>query len=262
MIKYAFILASLLALTACQSNKSGRYSQTDNGTGSYGASQGITSSATDTSKSSPSSGLSSAQPGGQTEQNTTPATTAPIEQGAANQNLSQTQPGQQADQQPGQNQGVASTVQPGTATSSEPLNKPAETPQMAPGQETPAVGTPGQGSTSIGTAAGSSDSALTQSVTNSLSASGISADTLSNIHVRSMNGRVILSGKVASQFQKDQIEKQVKKVPGVQSVNDLLRVQGAQSGVEQPSAIPGQTPQSDTTVPNTAPNPTTPQSNP
>jgi len=79
------------------------------------------------------------------------------------------------------------------------------------------------------------DQAVTQSITNSLmTAGGVSAQTLTNIHVRTMNGRVILTGQVNTQTEKQNIETQVRQTPGVRMVINQLRV-GA-TGVGGPGA--------------------------
>jgi len=70
------------------------------------------------------------------------------------------------------------------------------------------------------------DNALTQSVTNSLATAGISPQTLNNVHVRTFNGRVILTGQVDNQNDRQQIETQVRQIPGVRMVINQLRVAG------------------------------------
>jgi broad specificity polyphosphatase/5'/3'-nucleotidase SurE len=112
-----------------------------------------------------------------------------------------------------------------------------------------------QGQPSLGTSAGSQtgtgsqsslssstmDRTLSQSVTNSLMTAGIPSQTLQNIHIRAMNGRVILTGPVSSQDEKQRIETQVKQIPGVQAVSNLLRVQSGTGTSSQSttSTLPG-----------------------
>jgi len=55
----------------------------------------------------------------------------------------------------------------------------------------------------------------------------MSAQTLNNVHVRAMNGRVILTGQVESQTEKQKIESQVRQTPGVRMVINQLRVGSA-----------------------------------
>jgi hypothetical protein len=109
------------------------------------------------------------------------------------------------------------------------------------------------------------DRAVSQSVTNALTTAGVPAHTIQNIHVRSLNGRVTLTGHVSTQAEKDQIENQVKETPGVRTVIDQLRVgagQGAESsgtsGLENsPSSSSSST--SGNTGTGTSPSTTTPQ---
>jgi hypothetical protein len=68
------------------------------------------------------------------------------------------------------------------------------------------------------------DHLLTQSVTNSLVTAGLPAQTLNNVHVRSMNGRVTLTGQVNNPTEKQQIETQVRQIPGVRMVDNRLQV--------------------------------------
>jgi len=83
---------------------------------------------------------------------------------------------------------------------------------------------------------------------------GISSQTLGNIHVRANSGRVILTGQVNSQSEKQRIEQQVKQTPGVQTVINQLRVRneqggGASSGAGTQSTSPDTGTQSGTTPP-------------
>jgi osmotically-inducible protein OsmY len=93
------------------------------------------------------------------------------------------------------------------------------------------LGTPGattqQGTQSAqNQAGGSSDQALTSSVKASLQTGvgSISSDTLKNIQVTTSSGRVTLKGTVNSDAEKQEIEKQIKQLPGVQSVDNQLTV--------------------------------------
>jgi osmotically-inducible protein OsmY len=120
-----------------------------------------------------------------------------------------------------------------------------------------ATGTIGQSVTGTGTAANASgqaatgsewakgdangpeteaDRSISQSVTNALMTAGISSQTLGNIHVRANNGRVILTGQVNSQSEKQRIEAQVKQTPGVQTVINQLRVGNETGGASSPGS--------------------------
>lgn len=50
------------------------------------------------------------------------------------------------------------------------------------------------------------------------------SDSAKNVKVMSLNGKVTLTGTVSTQAQKDNMEEQVKKVPGVTSVDNQLEV--------------------------------------
>jgi osmotically-inducible protein OsmY len=116
-----------------------------------------------------------------------------------------------------------------------------------------AIGTPGQPATETGTqrstqpgVGASSDQAITRSVKASLQTGvgSISSDMLKKIDVSASNGRVTLKGSVNSDTEKQQIEKQVKQIPGVQSVDNQLKV-GPEPGATQPQSQTqgqGQTP--------------------
>jgi len=81
---------------------------------------------------------------------------------------------------------------------------------------------------------------ISQSVTNALMTAGVSSQTLTNIHVRAMNGRVILTGQVNSQTEKQRIETQVKQTPGVQTVINQLRIAGMTSpGAQNNTGVGG-----------------------
>jgi len=71
------------------------------------------------------------------------------------------------------------------------------------------------------------DRAISQSVTNSLMTAGVSSQTLTNIHVRAMNGTVILTGQVGTQTEKQRVETQAQQTPGVRSVINQLRIAGS-----------------------------------
>jgi len=73
------------------------------------------------------------------------------------------------------------------------------------------------------------DQMMSQSITNALMTAGISSQSMANIHVRALNGAVILTGQVNSQNEKQRVETQIKQTPGVRTVINQLRVAGASS---------------------------------
>jgi osmotically-inducible protein OsmY len=79
------------------------------------------------------------------------------------------------------------------------------------------------------------DRAMSQSVANVLLTAGLPLQSLTNIQVRTMSGRVTLVGRVQNEEERKQIGEQAKKVPGVLSVNNLLRV-GESAAETAPSA--------------------------
>jgi hypothetical protein len=91
---------------------------------------------------------------------------------------------------------------------------------------------------------------------------GISAQDLMNVHVRSINGRIVLTGRVASDATKQKIEQQIKQIPGVKNVTDLLRVEetGKQMTEPSPSATP--TPGTTDSNPSTSPGQNPPPGSP
>jgi hypothetical protein len=70
----------------------------------------------------------------------------------------------------------------------------------------------------------SAERAISQSVTDALVAAGIPGRALNDIHVRTLDGDVILRGQVLTQAEKEFIEETAKRLPGVRSVHNHLRV--------------------------------------
>ncbi len=203
MTKYAIIVASALVLAGCSSERRGDYGQAGT-SGNYGASQ----------SSSDLSGQSTANSTGPaaTQEQTAPSSSlqgsstqaAPAEQGV----------------------GTAGGSISGTGTAGQ-FNQGQSSPNQGPMEQN--QGATGPNANQFGTAGGSGDMMITQSVTNSLASAGIATQ---NIRVHTVNGRVILSGQVNSQAEKDRVENQIKEIPGVKSVIDQLRVQGGASTLQ------------------------------
>lgn len=89
------------------------------------------------------------------------------------------------------------------------------------------------------------DQAITQSVTNSLAAAGITTQTMNRIQVHAVNGRVILMGDVSSQTERQTIEARARQTPGVRTVINQLRVA---VGTEPGNTAPGATPDAEKEV--------------
>jgi osmotically-inducible protein OsmY len=236
MRKYAFIIASLLALTGCEHYKGNSgYSQKSNNE-NYG---------TAGTESQSSSFSANHNPAGSNA--ITPGTVTPGLTGQSSEDLGAGDVGQSANAN-------------GTAGQTGSINQ-SGLAQGALDQNAPATGAAGQSTTGTGSSTSdqsalqsqanqpspsldmgnqfaapvnAADQAITQSVTNALMASEIPPEELSNVHVRASNGKIILSGQVPDTAARDRIEKQVKQTPGVQTVINQLRVRAGagQSNLE------------------------------
>ena len=286
MTKYAFILAALLGLTACQSERNSGDRQTgvgDNSTPVPGTSRTTKDSLGSQTTPSTQGRLFDRETVGQTAAGTADQTalTTPAPTDSTSITSQQTDRGVATAGQVAQGTLSTNPVTPPDQAQQVP-SSPGQTPgandtTSTPGQTAQTGATPSsldqsaQGTSAAnqsGTATGTvvspaaTDQALSQGVTNSLMNAGISAQDLMNVHVRSINGRIVLTGRVADDATKQKIEQQIKQIPGVKNVTDLLRVEetGKQATEPSPSATPtpGTTDSNPSTTPGQNPPPGSP----